>query len=60
MKPATTDAPETVYVDTDTVRCDGGTLGHPMVYLNLSKDGWVDCPYCDKRFVKGKAPAESA
>jgi uncharacterized Zn-finger protein len=60
MSTPQTDAPETVYVDTETVRCDGGELGHPMVYLNLTKDGWIDCPYCDKRFVKGPPPASAA
>ena len=39
MPTINSDAPETVYVDTETVRCDGGDLGHPLVYLNLGKDG---------------------
>ena len=45
--------PETVYVDTVTVTCDGGDgpLGHPRVYLNLRGEKQVDCPYCDRRFV---------
>ena len=60
MPTINSDAPETVYVDTETVRCDGGYLGHPLVYLNLGKDGWIDCPYCDKRFIKGKPPADAA
>ena len=54
------DAPETVYVDTETVSCDGGDASHPLVYLNLANDGWIDCPYCDKRFIKGPAPANAA
>jgi uncharacterized Zn-finger protein len=35
-----------------TVPCDGGKgpLGHPLVYLNLGKKGYVDCPYCGRRF----------
>jgi uncharacterized Zn-finger protein len=47
------DAPETVEVEELRVACDGGggALGHPLVYLNLSKERWVDCPYCDRRFV---------
>src|ERR1700744_4274811 len=38
---------ETIVVDTDRVPCDGGggPLGHPKVYLNLGKDGRVECPY---------------
>lgn len=48
-----TDAPETVYVTTTKVSCDGGkgALGHPLVYLDLSTNGEIDCPYCDKHFV---------
>ena len=44
---------EVITVDTTTVGCDGGggALGHPLVYLNMEKDGRVDCPYCSRRFV---------
>jgi uncharacterized Zn-finger protein len=44
---------EIVQVDSPTVACDGGpgALGHPKVYLNLAKDGQIDCPYCGKRFI---------
>ncbi len=42
---------ETVSVDSATVACDGGALGHPKVYLNLDSGGAVDCPYCGQRFV---------
>jgi uncharacterized Zn-finger protein len=46
------EAPETVEVDTTTVRCDGGgALGHPMVYLNMGEKTWVECPYCDRKFA---------
>ena len=55
------DAPEVEEVEEMRIACDGGgdALGHPRVFLNLSKEGWVDCPYCDKRFVlkPGAAPA---
>lgn len=53
-------APETVYIEENTVFCDGGigALGHPRVYLTINKETHlVDCPYCDKRFIvkeKGK------
>lgn len=40
-----------VTVETTTVGCDGGTLGHPLVYLHLGKDGETECPYCGRRFV---------
>ena len=29
----------------------GGPMGHPRVYLNLAPLGWVECPYCSRRFV---------
>jgi len=58
------DAPETVTVTEARVACDGatrprgddGALGHPKVYLQIGDEGFVDCPYCDKRFVLGAAP----
>lgn len=48
MKPA-----ETVKTSETRVACDGGkaALGHPRVYLTLTKDGATDCPYCGRRFV---------
>jgi len=44
---------ETVYVNNAMVSCDGsgGALGHPKVYLNLSADGEIECPYCSRLFV---------
>ncbi|RMH48928.1 MAG: zinc-finger domain-containing protein [Alphaproteobacteria bacterium] len=48
------DAPETEVVNATRVACDGGQgqLGHPRVWLTIPEDrGWVECPYCDKRFV---------
>ncbi|MGO4914142.1 zinc-finger domain-containing protein [Pseudogemmobacter sp. W21_MBD1_M6] len=48
------EAPETVVVDTHRVACDGGegALGHPRVWLQIPEDkGFVECGYCDKRFV---------
>lgn len=48
------DAPETVEVETRRVACDGGegALGHPRVWLSIDPaKGWVDCGYCDRRFV---------
>ncbi len=43
--------PETTDVNTTEVSCDGGALGHPLVYLKIGPEGWVECPYCDRRFV---------
>ena len=52
------DAPETIEVTTAEVSCDGGgPLGHPLVYLRIGREGWVECPYCDRRFaLEGGAP----
>ena len=49
----TIDAPETEEVEKTRIACDGGegALGHPRVWLNIGEDGFVECPYCDKRFV---------
>lgn len=48
------EAPETEIVSTSRVACDGGgrALGHPRVWLSIPADkGWVECGYCDKKFV---------
>jgi uncharacterized Zn-finger protein len=44
---------EIIHVTKPVVGCDGGggALGHPLVYLNLSRDAVVECPYCSRRFV---------
>ena len=53
--------PEISYVSTPRVACDGAAethaaLGHPRVYMQIDEKGYVDCGYCDKRFVlKGGA-----
>jgi uncharacterized Zn-finger protein len=53
--------PEISYVSTPRVACDGASdthpaLGHPRVYLQIDETGFVECGYCDKRFVlKGGA-----
>ena len=47
------EAPEIIEVDDTRVACDGGggTLGHPRVYLEMGERDFVECPYCDRRFV---------
>jgi uncharacterized Zn-finger protein len=64
--------PETAFVDNPRVWCDGaggirgGTgyrpaaLGHPRVYLQIDEHGYVDCGYCDRRFVLKGGPADGA
>lgn len=45
--------PETRIVHSRRVACDGdeGPLGHPRVWLQIDERDYVDCPYCDRRFV---------
>ena len=47
------EVPETIEVDDTRVACDGGggALGHPRVYLEMGDEQFVECPYCDRRFV---------
>jgi uncharacterized Zn-finger protein len=47
------EAPEIIPVDDTRVRCDGGgvVLGHPRVFLEMGDETFVECPYCDRRFV---------
>ena len=47
------DVPETEVVHTRRTSCDGGegALGHPRVWMTIPEQGFVDCGYCDKRFV---------
>ncbi len=51
------EAPEIIQVEDTRVRCDGGAkglgaaLGHPRVFLEMGDENFVECPYCDRRFV---------
>ncbi len=50
--------PESEVVTAWRVACDGGegALGHPRVWLQIPEElGWVECGYCDKRFVHESA-----
>lgn len=52
--PDTLAPPETEIVRAWRVSCDGcgPGLGHPRVWLSIPRDtGFVECGYCDKRFV---------
>ena len=47
-------APEVIEVTSTRVACDGsgGADGHPRVWLQIDPEkGWVECGYCDRRFV---------
>ncbi len=54
------DAPETILVDDHRVSCDGGggALGHPLVWYEMGDDGWVQCKYCDRRYILRGGPAD--
>ena len=45
--------PEVIEVLEHRVWCDGGggPLGHPRVYMEMGDDHFVECGYCDRRFV---------
>jgi uncharacterized Zn-finger protein len=46
-------APEVIKVRSHRIACDGvgGALGHPRVWLEMGGEAFVECPYCDRRFV---------
>jgi uncharacterized Zn-finger protein len=55
--------PEIIVVEGHRAVCDGGdgALGHPRVYLEMGDDDFVECGYCDRRFVRqGSAQDPSA
>ena len=49
--------PEIIRVPARRVACDGSghgipaALGHPRVFLEIDEHDYVDCGYCDRRFV---------
>ncbi len=64
--------PETTLVTTRRVWCDGSgdiraganfraaSLGHPRVWMQIDEKGYVDCGYCDRRFILEHGPADPA
>jgi uncharacterized Zn-finger protein len=48
-----TQPPEVIVVRSKRVACDGvgGALGHPRVWLEMGEASFVECSYCDRRFV---------
>src|SRR3954466_4176859 len=44
---------ETIEIGEMVAACNGGggPLGHPRVYLNLAPAGWIECPYCSRRYI---------
>ena len=58
----TTQAPETKIVESSKIACDGGegALGHPRVWLHIPADaGFVECPYCDAKYILKGSQAEA-
>lgn len=63
--------PEITLVEDYRVACDGAlsirggkdfrpaALGHPRVWLQMDEHGFVDCGYCDRRFVLKGGPADT-
>ena len=54
--------PEVFFTDHRRVHCDGdegGVPGHPRVFLQMDASGYVDCGYCDRRFILAGGPAET-
>jgi len=47
------DPAEFVTVTSRRMACEGsgGALGHPRVWLEMGEARFVQCPYCDRRFV---------
>ncbi|AJR24129.1 zinc-finger domain-containing protein [Sphingobium sp. YBL2] len=48
--------PEIIRVTKSRISCDGSgdipaALGHPRVFLEIDEHGYIDCGYCDRRFV---------
>jgi uncharacterized Zn-finger protein len=56
--------PEIIAAKSTAVACDGSgevspALGHPRVYLRIDPAlGFVECGYCDRRFVLEGGPAQ--
>ncbi len=48
-----TGAAEIIGVRSRRVACDGvgGALGHPRVWLEMGGADFVECGYCDRRFI---------
>lgn len=50
--------PETIIVSQWKIACDGDgpVSGHPRVWLTIPEDkGFVECGYCDRRYVHQSA-----
>lgn len=60
------DIAETIRTSKIRNSCDGASeipagaaLGHPRVWLEIDEKGYVDCGYCDRRYILVGGPADS-
>jgi NADH dehydrogenase (ubiquinone) Fe-S protein 6 len=58
-----TDNSEIVKIRATRVSCDGSgevpaALGHPKVWLEIDDKGYVECGYCDRKFIFIGGPAD--
>jgi uncharacterized Zn-finger protein len=53
--------PEVIEVTRSRIACDGnGPGGHPRVWLQIDPEkGWVECGYCDRRYVLKRGSVEA-
>ena len=53
MSNAVVPPPEVITVTSRRIACDGvgGALGHPRVWMEMGEADFVECQYCDRRFV---------
>ncbi len=54
--------PEAIIVHARRVKCNGGggALGHPVVFYDMGDEAFVECLYCDRRFVYEPGPGGEA
>lgn len=57
---STAPQPEVIAVRSRRVACDGvgGALGHPRVFMEMGENDWVECLYCDRKFVLARDQGE--
>ena len=50
---------EEIYTDKDYIMCDND---HPVIYLQMGKDNYVICGYCNAKYIKKPkgAPSETS
>jgi uncharacterized Zn-finger protein len=46
-----TENEQLVTVKSKSVNCDGGSSGHPNIYLKIGEEKKAVCPYCSRVFM---------